>query len=213
MTRTAVSECPRARSICSFALLALALAACAHRHNPTVAEIRFQGEASDVVGDAIAVPSVAHPPDLVHASVVVTDESVSFSIRFAPGTFDSVTTAITVQLDTDLDSTTGVPLKGMGVDHTLGLGRFAGNRATLSQATNGEGCPRPAAPCTYVVGTRWPVTFRPDGVDAAVARTALARFDGRLKFRVLAYVKPDGAQFSTVTDQLPDFTKAPAIVR
>jgi hypothetical protein len=66
---------------------------------------------------------------------------------------------------------------------------------------------------TYVVETHWPVIFRSDGVDAAIARSALHGFDGRLNFRVLAYVMPDGAQFSTVTDQLPDFVKAPATVR
>jgi len=195
------------------ALLWLCASACTHHQAPGVAPVRFHGEASDVVGDAATVPGVARSPDLVNASVVVTDESVSFRIRFAPGTFDSATTAVTIQLDADRDTTTGVPLKGLGVDYTVGLGRFAGNRATVSQASNGERCPLPAAPCTYAVGTRWPATFRSDGVDAAIARSALHGFDGRLNFRVLAYVMPDGAQFSTVTDQLPDFVKAPATVR
>ena len=190
----------------------VSLTACAHRQTPTVAPIRFQGEATDAVGDAITVAGVARSPDLVRATIVVSDETVAFSVRFAPGTFDSATTAITIQLDADHDTTTGVPLKGMGVDYTVGLGKFAGNRATLSQASNGEGCPRPGAPCTYAVGTRWPVTFRGDGVDAVIARTALRNFDGRLNFRVLAYVRPEGAQFSMVTDQLPDFVKAPASV-
>ena len=189
------------------------IGACTHTQAPSLAPIRFRGAAADALGDAATVPGVARSPDLVQASVIVTDESVSFSVRFAPGTFDSATTAVTIQLDTDRDTTTGVPLKGLGVDYTVGFGRFAGNRATLSQASNGEGCPRPAAPCTYAVATRWPVTFRADGVDGTIARTALRGFDGRLNFRVLAYVKPEGAQFSTVTDQLPDFMKAPATVR
>ena len=200
----------RAALMVSFFLF---LAACAHHQTPTVAPVRFHGDVTDAVGDATTVPGVARSPDLVSASVVVTDESVAFSVRFAPGTFDSATTAITIQLDADRDTTTGVPLKGMGVDYTVGLGRFAGNRATLSQASNGDRCARPAAPCTYAVGTRWPVTFRSDGVDAAIARSALDGFDGRLNFRVLAYVMPDGARFSTVTDQLPDYLKAPGTVR
>jgi len=190
-----------------------AVAACTHRQAQSVSPVRFRGEATDAVGDASAVPGVARSPDLVRATVVVADESVSFGVWFAPGTFDSATTAVTIQLDADRDTTTGVPLRGMGVDYTLGLGRFAGNRATLSQASNGERCPRPSVPCTYEVATRWPVTFRSDGIDATIARSALRGFDGRLNFRVLAYVKPDGAQYSAVTDQLPDPLKAPATVR
>ncbi len=195
------------------ALLFLSVDGCTRHQASNVAPVLFRGEVTDATGDATTVPGVPRPPDLVQASVVVTDESVVFHVRFAPGTFDSATTAVTIQLDADLNTTTGVPLRGMGVDYTVGLGRFAGNRATLSQASNGEGCPRPAAPCTYAVATRWPVTFHSDGVETAIARSALHGFDGRLNFRVLAYVRPEGAQFSTVTDQLPDFVKGPAPVR
>jgi hypothetical protein len=202
-----------ARTTCGRLLVVLSLVACAHKQTPTVAPIRFQGEASDVVGDALAIPGVDRPPDLVHATIRVTDDDIMLGVRFAPGTFDPATTAVTIQLDTDLDVKTGVPLRMIGVDYTIGLGKFAGDRATLSQATNGEGCPRPSAPCTYVVVTRWPVSFVDDGVDAIISRAAFRRFDGRLNFRVLAYVQPQGAQFSTTTDQLPDSRLAPAQVR
>jgi hypothetical protein len=168
---------------------------------------------ADPVGDAVTDARVPRSPDLVTASIAVTDDNVWFRVRFAPGTFDPATTAVTIQFDTDLSSSTGVPLKDMGVDYIVGLGLFAGNRATLSKAANGENCLAPKAPCTYTIASRWPVTFLPDGVDATISRAAFERFDGRLNFRVLAYVRPDNTLPSTVMDQMPDFTKPPAIVR
>jgi hypothetical protein len=188
------------------------LVACT-RQAPAPSPVRFHGDVTDPVGDAIVDARVPRPPDLVVASISVTDDNVSFSVRFAPGTFDPATTAITIQLDTDLSSSTGVPLRDMGVDYIVGLGLFAGNRATLSKAANGENCLAPKAPCTYTISSRWPVTFLPDRVDATISRAAFERFDGPLNFRVVAYVRPDNTLPSTVTDQMPDFLKPPATVR
>jgi hypothetical protein len=188
------------------------LAACG-RQAPTPSPVRFRGDVTDPVGDAVADARVPRPPDLVAANIQVTDDNVSFSVRFAPGTFDSATTAVTIQLDADLDSKTGVPLKDMGVDYIVGLGRFAGTRATLSKAANGANCLAPKAPCTYTISSRWPVTFLADGVDATISRAAFERLDGRLNFRIVAYVRPDNALPSAVMDQMPDFSKPPATVR
>ena len=188
------------------------LAACT-RQAPTPSPIRFHGDVTDPVGDAVTDARVPRSPDLVAASIRVTDDNVSFSVRFASGTFDPATVAVTIQLDTDLSSSTGVPLRDMGVDYIVGLGLFAGDRATLSNASNGKNCPAPAAPCTYTIRSRWPVTFLPDGIDAAISRPAFERFDGRLNFRVVAYVRPDNTLPSTVMDQMPDFLKPPATVR
>jgi hypothetical protein len=96
----------------------LAIAGCSFPSLSRAPAVRFHGEATDPVCDRASVADVrvARPADLVYAGVQVTNDALRLTIRFAPRSLDPATTGATVVLDTDLDSTTGVPSLGLGAE-------------------------------------------------------------------------------------------------
>src|SRR4051812_33116547 len=72
----------------------------------------YVGSVVDPVGDNFFAPS----PDIVSAEIVVDDLWVTFTMRFAPGTWDPATTKSAFSLDLDQDSATGILFAGIGID-------------------------------------------------------------------------------------------------
>src|SRR5436309_697549 len=66
----------------------------------------------DQTGDASVDGRVPVSPDLVISTASAANGNLALSVRFAPGTFSSLTTLVQVVLDTDRDPSTGSP----GVD-------------------------------------------------------------------------------------------------
>ena len=79
-------------------------------------------DVSDPVGDTTQDPLFATSPDLVHGTASVVDGKITFTIRFAPGTFDPSTTRINIQIDTDQNPSTGIRTGiGLGIDYAVDM--------------------------------------------------------------------------------------------
>src|SRR6476469_5042698 len=77
----------------------------------------LHAEVADSAGDAVAPPGVANAPDFVHGTADVSNGNITFTIQFAPGTLNSQSTRVTVELDTDQDASTGNRVAGpLGAD-------------------------------------------------------------------------------------------------
>ena len=163
--------------------------------------VRFRGEGTDPLGDTahIADARVARPADLIYARVEVTDATLRLAVRFAPRTLDSATTGAEFLLDTDLDPETGQRDPGIGVDYAVSLHAGPRRGATLSRAVTDVGC---TTPCRFEPFTRADILLSNDQMEATFPRSALAKFDGRLNFRVVAYANV-GRQTAT-SDHLPN---------
>ena len=187
------------------ALLLLACTACAGRSRSAAAPVRFRGEVTDPAGDALVDARVPRPPDLVGASVEVSDAGITVRVRFARGTFDRDVTSVTVQLDTDMNTGTGIhPPGGIGIDYVVNAGQqFFGPNVAVSRATGGAECGPSPARC-YVETGRAPLVFHADGIDATVPRALLPGVAGPLDFRVQTSVKFATERFAITTDHMPD---------
>src|SRR4051794_2724433 len=71
----------------------------------------YVGSLSDPLGD-----NFFGGPDIVSAEIVLDDLWVTFTMRFAPSTWDPATTKSSFILDTDQNSATGVAFNGIGVE-------------------------------------------------------------------------------------------------
>src|SRR3982074_374358 len=98
----------RARRTAGVAAMLLAAAGCGGRRPRLTAGSTRHSDVSDPIGDARPVPDYSTPPDLVHGTVDVVDRNITFTIQFAPGTFDRTSTRVTIQLDTDEVQSTGI---------------------------------------------------------------------------------------------------------
>jgi hypothetical protein len=142
---------------------------------------------------------------LVYASVRVTDDEVRFTVRFAPGSFDPMTTGVMFDLDTDLDSTTGVPGFGMGAEYTVSLEAQPVRQATVSRAVIDPDCH--GTPCRFEPFQQAKALTSADGMEAVVARRAFTHFDGRANVRVLAFASLDGGRQTATSDHMPNLPR------
>jgi hypothetical protein len=165
--------------------------------------VRFQGEVTDPVGDTAGVgdPRVRRPADLVYVSVQVTDDEVRFNVRFAPGSFDPPTTAVTFLLDTDIDSATGVPGLGLGAEYAVSLEAQPVREATVARAVIDANC---SAPCRFEPFEPGRVVTSADAMEAVVPRRAFTHFDGRANVRVVAFASLDGGRLTITSDHIPN---------
>ena len=165
--------------------------------------VRFQGEATDPVGDTASVrdPRVRRAADLVYASVRVTDDEVRFSVRFAPGSFDAKTTGADFDLDTDLDSTTGMPGFGMGAEYMVTFDPQPVREATVAHAVTDPDC---RTPCRFEPFEHGKIFRFADGMEAVIPRRAFTHFDGRANVRVLAFARFDGGRLTITSDHMPN---------
>lgn len=161
----------------------------------------FHAEVADSTGDAVASPSVRTPPDLIRGVVDVSSGAATFTVQFAPGTFDRQSTRLSIELDTDQNPATGiVGAAGIGIDYVLDLWAPT-NQAKVQQAM-------PAActaggSCYSDIGTV-ALSFGVDSMGATVLLPMLGNASGRLNYRVFAYASPQSTTPSGVTDVMPD---------
>jgi hypothetical protein len=100
----------------------LLAAACGGGSTTTPTPTALHAELGDPGGDALADPSVSVSPDLVHATVDVSAGNIAFAIQFAPGTLDRSTSRVTIELDTDRNSSTGIrQADGVGVEYAVDM--------------------------------------------------------------------------------------------
>jgi hypothetical protein len=170
----------------------------------------LHAEIGDPVGDALADPSARVSPDLTHATIDVANGSITVAIRFAPAAFDPATARVTVQLDTDQNPSTGIrQANGMGVEYVIDMPAFS-SQANVLKAVPNAACTT-IDPCYVPAGTV-PLSVSSDGMTAAVPLPLLGNADGRMMFRVIAYVSLPGVASAYTDDAMPDMTLPPAHV-
>jgi hypothetical protein len=179
--------------------------ACALPHLGGAPIVRFQGETTDPVGDTAGVGDsrVRRPADLVYAGVRVTDAEVRFNVRFAPGTFDPMTTSVMFLLDTDIDSTTGVPGLGVGSEYAVSLVAQPARQGSVARAVIDADCG--GTPCRFEPFEPAKVVTSDDAIEAVVRRRAFTHFDGRANVSVVAWASLDGGHSGATTDHVPNF--------
>lgn len=168
--------------------------------------VRFHGEGTDPIGDTAGVADarVARPADLVYASVQGAKDALRLTVRFAPGSLDPRTTGVMFLLDTDLDVETGVRHPSFGADYLVSLHAGPARGATVARAVADANCEPPAIPCRYEPVERADLVLSNDEMETVVPRSAFARFDGRLNFRVIAYTILDGGRLTRTSDHMPN---------
>lgn len=194
------------RRVDALAVGVLAIAGCSFPSLSRDPVVRFHGEATDPIGDTAfaADPRIARPADLVYASVQVTNDALRLTVRFAPGSLDPATTGVMFLLDTDLDPGTGVRNPALGADYLVSLHAGPVRKATVSRAVTDANCESSPTPCRYEPFERADLVLTNDEMTAVFPRSAFARFDGRLNFRVIAYATLDGGRLTTTSDHMPN---------
>jgi hypothetical protein len=194
------------RRVDALIVAVLVIAGCSFPSLSRAPVVRFHGEATDPIGDTafVADARVTRPADLVYAGVQVTDDALRLTVRFAPGSLDPTTTGVIFLLDTDLDPETGVRDPGLGADYLVSLHAGPLREATVARAVTDANCASSATPCRYEPFKRADVMLTNDEMAAAVPRSAFARFDGRLNFRVIAYANLDSGRQTRTSDHMPN---------
>src|SRR5580765_6602873 len=170
----------------------------------------LHAEVGDPVGDALADPSARVSPDLTHATVDVSNGSITVAVRFAPGAFDPASSRLTVQLETDQNPSTGIrQAGGFDVDYTIDMPAFS-SQTNILKAVPNAACTS-IDPCYVQVGTV-PLSVSSDSMTATVPLSLLGNADGRCMFRIVAYVSLAGVASSYTADAMPDMTLPPAHV-
>ncbi len=175
--------------------------------SPSTAAVH--GDVSDPAGDAIADARVRVSPDLVHATAEVARGTITFVIQFASGTFDRQTTRVSVLLDTDLNTSTGIPQRqGIGADYGIDLAS-ATAPASITKA-DPAGCAAQVS-CFNAVGSA-PITISTDSMQVTVPLSMLGSIDGRMTFQMNSYVVVAPAT-TVVFDFMPDASQSPGRVQ
>jgi hypothetical protein len=151
-------------------------------------------EVTDPQGDvhyAIDRPPAPNPPDLISGTANVKAGAITFTVRFASGTFDPQTTRHNLDLDTDESTATGIA----GLDYIVYIGTSTDLSSALIQRQQDKANS----------GTV-PVSFVVDGFEVAIPLALLGNDDGRMTFRVRSYASAyTGSDFdSSTVDFLPD---------
>jgi len=200
------------RRVCSALLLAIAAAGCGGSStSPSTSTTTpaLRADVTDPVGDTLSDARMAVPPDLVRATVTVASQSLTFTVTFAPGTFNPQTTRVAALLDTDLNAATGIrQVDGVGADYALEFDASA-SRVTISRA-DAAACAARLACFADIASAA--VTFVTDGMQATVPLSTMAGADGHMTFQVntYAFVAP---LTPVVFDVLPDNNLQPARVQ
>jgi hypothetical protein len=158
-----------------------------HPAVPPIASARAPVEVRDSSVDALPDARIPTSPDLVLGVVDVRAADVVFRFRYRPGSFDSATTRLAIDLDTDQNAASGMA----GVEYYVFVFPAGGRGADVARTT-GE---------SYTVVGTVPVSFVADGCDLTVPLALLGDDDGRFDFRVRVYSQP---ALPAVIDVLPD---------
>lgn len=183
------------------ATLVAIMVACGSSTDPEPAGVLLRAEVIDPNGDVTLPVLGSPPPDLVRIEAEATRDSVTFRIRFAANTYDSLTTNTFIQIDTDQNSATGLPSSiGLGMDYMV----TAQRTQTLGTRAGVRRCPGPTGICPELTGDV-PVRYVANGLDLTIPLAFLGGDNGRLSFRVEAS-KTGGIQ----RDYAPDENRSPA---
>ena len=178
---------------CVIATLVSAGACVARSTRPSIpatvptAPRQIHAEVRDSSVDALPDSRVPVSPDIVLAIIDVGHDEVVFRLRHRPGSFDSATTRLAIDLDTDQDASTG----SAGIEYNVFIFPAGGKGADVARTTSTG---------HTVVGTVV-VSAVADGCDVAVPLSLLGSDDGRFDFRVLVYAQQS---LPLVIDVLPD---------
>jgi len=195
------------RMTCLAAFL-LTGAGCGSATAPSTAPLH--GEVTDPSGDAAPDPSVPVSPDLAGGTVDVFAETITFTMRFAPGTLDRSTSRLTIELDTDQNVSTGIRTNGLGVEYVLDMWATT-TQAGILKAMPGTSCAA-LDPCYVPIGTA-PLSIVGDSMAVAMPLSLLGSADGRVNFRVIAYASRSGVGPIVTADVMPDIALPPGHVQ
>ena len=166
------------------ATLVTILVACGSPSEPEPAGVELRAEVTDASGDVMQSQSGPPTPDLVRVEAEVARDSVTFRIRFAANTYDSLTTITFIQIDSDQNRKTGVPVSpSLGMDYMV----VAQRTQTLGTHAGVMRCPGPSNICSERTGDV-PVRYVVNGLDLTIPLAFLGGDNGRLNFRVEASV-------------------------
>ena len=186
------------------ATLVTILVGCGSSTEPEPAGVLMYAEVIDASGDVTQPPFGSPPPDLVRVEAEVARDSVTFRIRFAANTYDSLTTNTFIQIDTDQNSATGILTSpGLGMDYMVGAQRTQ----TLGTRAGVLRCPGPANVCPEQTGDV-PVRYVANGFDLTIPLAFLGGDNGLLSFRVQA-----SGLGGIPKDYAPDENQSPASTR
>jgi hypothetical protein len=173
----------------------------------------LHGSVSDPAGDSTPDATVAVSPDLVAATIDVTDGVLTVTMSFAPGTLSRSTTFWIAHLDTDENPSTGAVLLP-GTDTLLGIDYIIQGQGSTAQIFHRDTAPAPGqpAPGTFV-SNAIPTFPMSDTVSVSTSLFVLGSDDGRLKFRVTARPSVDGTTPAAANDYMPDLGLPPGVVR
>jgi hypothetical protein len=193
------------------AAVLLAGAACGSTTTtPSTSTSTLHSEVTDPSGDAAPDPSVAVSPDLTGGTVDVSAGNITFTVRFGPGTLDRSTSRLTVELDTDRNTSTGIRTDGLGVEYAIDMWPPTA-QAGILKAMPGASCAA-LDPCYVPAGTA-PLSVVGDSMAVSIPLSLLGTADGRLNFRVFAYASRAGGAGPTITaDVMPNIGLPPGHV-
>jgi hypothetical protein len=184
------------------AAIAIVAAACggSSPSSPTTSTSTLHAEVADPSGDAVTSPGGLNTPDLVHATLDVSNASVTVTIQFASGTFDRQSARLTIELDTDQNPATGIVAAGLGIDYLLD--EWALTNQTRVQQAMPAACA--AGGSCYADTGAVALSFGPDSMTATVPLAMLGNASGRLNYRVFAYASPQSTTATVIADVMPD---------
>jgi hypothetical protein len=171
------------------------------------------GAIVDPSGDAGA----AGNPDLVSASIVIHQTSVTLQVRFAKGTFSPSTSVAQFLLDMDQNAATGHPGTDAGCQTDAAL---LGSEYLVTLGSNFFGTEAQILPYAGRCNTFGDATltgpgsvvFSADGMDITFPRSLIGEVDARLNFKVISARHLEGSAFTGVLDRMTDTGQAPGVV-
>jgi hypothetical protein len=153
-------------------------------------------DVTDPSGDARPLDGLARSPDFIRGAADVGNGTITFTVRFATGTFDPATTLVIIELDVDQNPSTGQSDSGLGADYLVSLGSGFGAQALVGHYAGSLANFTPVGNAS--------VTTVTDGMDVTVPLSLLGNDDGRLDFRMIAFSHVAGSPTSGGLDWMPD---------
>lgn len=153
-------------------------------------------------------------PDLVGATVEVSDGTLTLTVTLAPGTLSRTETLISVSLDTDENTNTGSP----GIDSGFGDAALMGTDYVINAVAPRSSAQAVILKATGVyqfatAGTAAAQFPAADQLRVTVPLTLIGSDDGRLKFKVVCSQYLSDTTTTGITDYMPDLGLFPGVVR
>jgi hypothetical protein len=156
---------------------------------PTPEPVVISRSVTDQLGDAVTDSRVAVSPDIIAASAVVRNGSLTVDVRFNTGTMNADTILLGLSLDTDENASTGHP-------GYTGSGGSVGDSATfgmdyiLALARRSTSAYHYTSPTQYTTlsTSGIGISFSTDLITVTVPLSTIGGDDGKFKFKLSASV-------------------------